>query len=65
MEYKLVNADNPFSKMINKPPKSIQSTKAIGPVRGYGVNSHKFHTTSEVCEGRILIIANLTKTSKI
>lgn len=63
VEYRL--ADNPFSKAPNKPPKSIQSSKSIGAVRGYGVNSHKYHASSEVCEGRILIIANLTKTTKL
>lgn len=46
----------------NKPSKSIISTKPIGIVQGYAVNSHKFYVhPSQSSEARICIIGNMTK----
>lgn len=38
-----MQTQNIIGKIANKPPKSIKSNKAIGHIKGYAVNSHKFY----------------------
>jgi hypothetical protein len=61
---KFIDIDYPQIVNVRKHPKPVQSNRSSGHICGYAVNSHKFMHSSELSEGRILLISNLTKTQK-